>query len=160
MTNAYPHHIFVYGTLRTRYARLPMSIRHLQPPQVLQVPNRWLGVGTLSGYRIFDLGSYPGIIRNSSDTRLNSFVVGDIFEVDTTALPALDEYEGISDQYERPHEYERIAVEVKLCGGEDEQKYIYCWVYIYNWSVSSDAVFIDSGDYVQYWEDRTTNGDI
>lgn len=155
-----PRHIFVYGTLRTRYSRLPSSVRRIQPPQILQIPNRWLGVGTLAGYRIFNLGSYPGVIRCHSDTSMNSFVVGDVFEIDTSALSLLDEYEGISDRYERPHEYVRVAVHVKFCDGEGESKHVRCWVYVYNWSIPSNVVFIDSGDYVEYCEKRVTNGEL
>lgn len=142
-------HIFVYGTLRSAYSRLPPSSRALRPPQVLQAPNRWVGVATISGYKMYDIGIYPGVVPCDDNTFK---VIGDLYIVEDCELPLLDDYEGIFDHDDDPKQYERISVTATLeKNGEEEE--ILCWLYIYKWRLDSTR-FIEHGDYVKYCVSR------
>ena len=113
------NYVFVYGTLRKNYLRLPANVRKLQPPHVLLTAGTWFGEGRLSGYDLWDLGDYPGIVKNAADERS---VCGDIVRIDANAqmMQTLDAYEGISSEYIRPHEYQREVCRVSLYRGEHE----------------------------------------
>lgn len=149
-----PQHIFVYGTLRTAYSRLPWSIRSLRPPQVLQRPDQWVGTAVIDGFHLYDLGQYPGVVRSPD----SSTVIGDVFRVNASDLPILDEYEGIDfpDKDFPPQEYQRVTVNARLIEGGDGaiDKALVCWLYLYNWDMAPQAVHIKSGDYVEYCESR------
>lgn len=149
-----PQHIFVYGTLRTAYSRFPLSIRSLRPPQVLQRPDQWVGTAVIDGFHLYDVGEYPGVVRSPD----SSPVIGDVFRVDASDLPILDEYEGIDfpDKDFPPQEYQRVTVNARLTEGSNGalDKAMCCWLYLYNWDIPSQAVYIKSGDYVEYCENR------
>lgn len=49
---------------------------------------------TISGYRLYDLGGYPGIVARPDDT---TGVVGEVWSVDESALQRLDEFEGVHE---------------------------------------------------------------
>lgn len=108
--------IFVYGTLRPgRSAAIP-------PERAKR-----LGVGRISG-RLYDLGSYPGVILSENN---EDKVVGDVLEILDDRLPQyLDYYEGYPDLYDR--------CQVTT---EDDQT---VWVYTYQGHVSH-AQRIESG---------------
>ncbi len=75
--------IFVYGTLK----------RGCHNHGYL-AGQRFLGEArTAPGFRLFDLGGYPGIVVWPDDT---AGVTGEIWEVDAPALAALDELEGLA----------------------------------------------------------------
>ena len=136
------HHVFVYGTLRRDYVRLPTTkYTALRPPDVLQVHGRYCGRARLSGYRLVDLGSYPGMIEADGERGKEAVVIGDWVYVEEMAevLPQLDEYEGVGE-------------------GSDDDAYRreVCWVagtpgyvYVYRGHVDGLPV-IASGDYVAY----------
>ncbi len=66
------HLVFVYGTLRRGGARA-MSIRF---------PNsKFIADAKVSG-SLYDLGAYPGLLVNES----NSLVIGEVYEVDDEIL--------------------------------------------------------------------------
>lgn len=144
-------HIFVYGTLRTAYGRLPPSVRKLRPPQVLQGANRWVCEATISNFALYDLGYYPGVVPGTGA------VTGDVFRVDCSELPELDEYEGIYDaQYEDNDgifEYKRIAVDATTKGTEHHMMgKVRAWLYVLNVPLATDAVLVPDGDYVSHCE--------
>ena len=76
-------------------------------------------------YQVNDF--YPGFIKDSG----NNKVYGDIYLIDPSIFPVLDEYEG--DEYIRE----------KLWTSIEE----WCWVYIYKYDVSN-FVEIASGDWI------------
>ena len=87
------HLVFVYGTLR-RGSAGAMSIRF---------PNsKFIADAKVSG-SLYDLGAYPGLLSNES----NSLVIGEVYEVDDELLIGLDEFEASSN-------YLRKQVEVFL----------------------------------------------
>lgn len=97
-------YLFVYGTLRPSYMRLPTPVRRMRPPHVLDKHGKWVCEGTLDGYAVWDIGRYPGIVPTPDE-----IVRGDVFDVSSALhmLELLDEYEGIGGIFERPFEYKR-----------------------------------------------------
>jgi gamma-glutamylaminecyclotransferase len=75
--------IFVYGSLKRGYA-----LHHLLEGQAFLGP-----VTTCPLYRIFDLGSYPGLV----DWPEGLAVQGELYEVDAECLKRLDEAEGVDE---------------------------------------------------------------
>ena len=75
--------IFVYGSLKRGYA-----LHHLLEGQT------FLGAATTFPlYRVFDLGSYPGLV----DWPEGFEVQGELYEVDAECLKRLDEAEGVDE---------------------------------------------------------------
>jgi gamma-glutamylcyclotransferase (GGCT)/AIG2-like uncharacterized protein YtfP len=123
------HLVFVYGTLRRGCARA-MSIRF---------PNsKFIADARVSG-SLYDLGAYPGLIIEQS----NSLVRGEVYEVDDEILNQLDDFEASSN-------YRRKQVEVAL-GGERRM----CWTYEPDPAFYSFAALITSGDWTEYAKTKT-----
>lgn len=76
--------LFVYGTLK----RGCCNHRYLAGQTYLG-PAR-----TLPGFRLYDLGGYPGIVARSDD---RDGVKGEVWEVDAAALRELDRFEGVHE---------------------------------------------------------------
>jgi gamma-glutamylcyclotransferase (GGCT)/AIG2-like uncharacterized protein YtfP len=77
-------HLFVYGTLKRGCKNHP----HLSG-QVYVGEAR-----TAPGYRLHDLGDYPGMVADSTDM---AGVTGELWSVDAAALAHLDEFEGVDE---------------------------------------------------------------
>lgn len=75
--------IFVYGSLKRSYA-----LHHLLEGQVFRGPAE-----TYPLYRIFDLGSYPGLV----DWPEGLMIQGELYGVDAECLRKLDEAEGVDE---------------------------------------------------------------
>lgn len=118
------HLVFVYGTLRRGGARA-MSIRF---------PNsKFIADATVSG-SLYDLGAYPGLLLNES----NSLVVGEVYAVDDEILNKLDDIEASSY-------YWRKQVEVSLDTHRSK-----CWIYEPDPEFYSHRTLITSGDWIEY----------
>lgn len=76
--------LFVYGTLKRG-----CSNHHHLAGQTFVGAAR-----TVPGFRLYDLGGYPGIAVAAGD---RTGVVGEIWSVDTTALAQLDAFEGVHE---------------------------------------------------------------
>jgi gamma-glutamylaminecyclotransferase len=76
--------LFVYGTLKGG-----CSNHHLLAGQTFVGNAR-----TRPGFRLYDLGGYPGIAPQSDD---RDGVVGEVWSVDATALAELDRFEGVHE---------------------------------------------------------------
>jgi gamma-glutamylaminecyclotransferase len=77
-------HLFVYGTLK----RGCKNHRHL-------ASQTYVGEArTAPGYRLHDLGDYPGMVPDPADT---VGVTGELWTVDAAALLHLDDFEGIHE---------------------------------------------------------------
>jgi gamma-glutamylaminecyclotransferase len=77
-------HLFVYGTLK----RGCKNQQHIA---------RQTYVGdarSVAGYRLYDLGDYPGMVPDPTDTQ---GVTGEIWSVDDAGLAHLDDFEGIGE---------------------------------------------------------------
>jgi gamma-glutamylcyclotransferase (GGCT)/AIG2-like uncharacterized protein YtfP len=126
--------LFVYGTLR-RAARHSMH-------EVLAGATRFLGDARVPG-RLYHLGSYPGMVAGDG----GGTVIGEVYEVDPAAWPALiqrlDEYEACSERHPQPHEFRRVEVQAELASGE----IVAAWAYVYNRDCEGLRA-IASGDYL------------
>ena len=125
------HLVFVYGTLRRGSAR-SMSIRF---------PNStFIADAKVSG-SLYDLGAYPGLLLDES----NSSVIGEVYEVDDEILNELDEFEASSN-------YLREQVETSL--GSHRKV---CWIYVPedNPEFYSHRTLITSGDWMEYAKTKT-----
>lgn len=86
---------------------------------------KFCGKATIDG-RMFRVNTfYPGFIRGSGK------VIGDVYLIDESILPALDEFEG--------DEYNRLKVRTSTD--------IECWVYEYKHDISNFKE-IDGGDWM------------
>jgi gamma-glutamylcyclotransferase (GGCT)/AIG2-like uncharacterized protein YtfP len=77
-------HLFVYGTLK----RGCKNHRHLAGQSYVDEAR------TVPGYRLHDLGDYPGMVADPTDT---VGVTGELWTVDAAALLHLDDFEGIHE---------------------------------------------------------------
>lgn len=76
--------LFVYGTLKRGCRN-----HHRLATQ------RFVGAAhSVAGYRLYDLGDYPGIVPEPTATE---GVVGEVWEVDEECLRELDRFEGVDD---------------------------------------------------------------
>jgi len=73
------------------------------------------GEYTLSGYALYDLGRYPGILAKAGEE-----VAGEVYRVSDDMLSAMDEYEDEGSLYHR----RRVTVT-----GEEGSMEV--WVYVY-----------------------------
>ncbi len=123
--------LFVYGTL----------LRGLSRAQVLR-DSRFLGPALLSG-RLFDLGSYPGLLAG------RGLVVGEIYLVDASALQRIDRIEDFDARDPEGSLYRREAVSARHFSGQGET------VETYFYNREPDAgVLIPHGDYRRYLIER------
>ena len=118
------HLVFVYGTLRRGCARA-MSIRF---------PNSQFIADARVRGSLYDLGAYPGLILEQS----NSSVIGEVYEVDDQILNELDEFEASSN-------YRRKQVEISI--GTHSRM---CWTYEPDPECYSFHTVITSGDWIEY----------
>ncbi|MFH5835820.1 gamma-glutamylcyclotransferase [Proteiniclasticum sp. C24MP] len=85
--------VFVYGTL----------LRGIRNHDAYLRSAKYLGEAKLSGYGLYDLGSYPGIRRKQGNR-----VKGEVYAVDRKTLERLHELEGEGSLYA----YEEVMVEM------------------------------------------------
>jgi len=84
--------VFVYGTLKRG------GTNHL-----FMAGQKFLGdVRTVSGFTLYSLGDYPGMVRAPGDT---NGVTGELWSVDDACLAELDALEGLDEGL-----YERVDV--------------------------------------------------
>lgn len=96
-------YLVVYGTLRQSFVNVFA--------QYLRQFSNYVGEGVFPG-QLFDLGNYPGAVYQSESSTLVRGTVYDISRRKQDLLPYLDEYEGISDGFQQPHEYIRAIIPV------------------------------------------------
>jgi gamma-glutamylcyclotransferase (GGCT)/AIG2-like uncharacterized protein YtfP len=100
--------------------------------------SRFIADAKVSG-SLYDLGAYPGVLLNES----NSLVIGEVYEVDDEILNMLDDYEASSD-------YWRKQVEISV--GTHRRM---CWIYEPNHEFYSHRSLITSGDWIEYAKTKT-----
>jgi gamma-glutamylcyclotransferase (GGCT)/AIG2-like uncharacterized protein YtfP len=122
-----PVTLFVYGTLK----RTPPGKRHR-----LLRDARFVNVASMSG-SLYDLGRYPGVVRDPKD---RGRVFGEVYEIPDEdahrALQALDKYEG--------SEFVRRRAYVTLRDGKRRS----AWAYVLRKRPRS-ARTVDSGRYAR-----------
>lgn len=123
--------IGVYGTLKRNHSN----------HSVLQ-GSRYLGTGRIYGYKMYDLGLFPGVVP-CEDTdylpnELKPSVTLEIYEVSQEILDDVDILEG----YDENRESESLYLRRKLTS----ENFGAVWVYFYN----SNAI-LDHSDEIEYW---------
>ena len=86
--------VFVYGTLKRGCRNQP----YLAGQQFLGE------AGTTSGFTLFSLGDYPGMVRSADASH---YVAGEVWAVDAACLSKLDELEGVAEGL-----YERVPLKL------------------------------------------------
>jgi gamma-glutamylaminecyclotransferase len=100
--------LFVYGTLK----RGCKNHRHLAG-QIYVGEAR-----TVAGYRLYDLGDYPGMVAAPDDTE---GVTGELWLADDAALARLDDFEGVHEGL-----YRRVPVALlNIAETESVHTYLY-----------------------------------
>jgi gamma-glutamylaminecyclotransferase len=87
--------IFVYGTLK----RGGTNHRQISAQTFVATAR------TVPGYRLFDLGDYPGMVASSDD---RSGVTGEVWSLDEAAVRRLDLFEGVDQGL-----YRRAAISLQ-----------------------------------------------
>jgi gamma-glutamylcyclotransferase (GGCT)/AIG2-like uncharacterized protein YtfP len=78
------HLLFVYGTLKRGFCR-----------EVFLAGQRYLGAAsTTAEYRLYDLGSFPGMVEAGAG---GVAIIGELYEIDDACLRLLDQEEGVDD---------------------------------------------------------------
>ncbi|MEM0131285.1 MAG: gamma-glutamylcyclotransferase [Saccharolobus sp.] len=119
-------YIFVYGSLRYGF-----ELHHII------AKSRFVGLGYIEGYEMYDLGNYPGVIKG------DGIVWGEVYEIDDNLIKFLDEvedYKGSPDDL-----YIRNKTRVYF----DQRRKYYLddvYFYIYNREVNGREK-IEDGDY-------------
>lgn len=92
--------IFVYGTLKTGFCR-NHYLREFELLGEFQ---------TLPIYRLFDCGSYPGLVLDRANGRS---ILGEVWTIDESGLAVLDQVEGVDEGL-----YQRATVELSANGSK------------------------------------------
>ena len=123
------HLVFVYGTLRRGCAGA-MSIRFPK--------SKFIADAKVKG-SLYDLGAYPGLLLNESD----SLVIGEVYEVNDETLTNLDDFEASSHYWRK---------QVQISFGTNRRR---CWVYAPKPEAFSHRTLIASGDWIEYARTKT-----
>lgn len=89
MSNAESHLVFVYGSLKRGFGNHKYFLGS-------QRRVGW-AVTHESGYKMFSLGGFPGVVRAKNKLH----VTGELYEVDSECLAALDRLESNGRMYQR-----------------------------------------------------------
>ena len=140
MKNQEVYQLFVYGSLRSGF----------RSPAYEYISRYFdlVGEAKVKG-ELYDLGTYPA----ARPTDNNKFIVGELYKIRnenefTWAIGQLDDYEGVSVDFDEMQLYRREITEVHI-----DNKVTNAWIYWYVGDVKDKPV-IDSGDVLQYMEQK------
>jgi gamma-glutamylcyclotransferase (GGCT)/AIG2-like uncharacterized protein YtfP len=131
-------HVFVYGTLRAGESndiRLAAERNGIAAPVLI-------GSGHING-RLYDFDAYPGLVLDPTAGPVH----GDIYRIDETLVPVLDEIEEIVPGVIGLYRSERLHVTVHVDG---RAQVIDCLVYPVGEAAVEGLPRIDNGDWVVY----------
>lgn len=124
-------HVFVYGTLMRGGANHAVLVR-LGARYVVSAR-------TARGRTLVDLGPYPALLpHDEARDALAPNVHGEIYELDESALPALDEFEGCPTLYTRAR--------IPLTTGAET---VEAWVYVFARPMPRSAQPVTTGRYAK-----------
>lgn len=116
-TQSAVRHIFVYGSL--------MSGHENEFREILMAKSAFVGRAVVTG-TCNRSGEFPRAVYNADTQKL---IEGEVYLIkDQNLLESLDAYEGCSESDEKPYEYLRVVVPVRLPNGET----LSCFFYQYN----------------------------
>lgn len=140
MTSQGVYNLFVYGSLRSGFKS-----------HAYEYISRFFSLVSEARVRgkLIDMGSYPAGIPTND----NHFIVGELYEIKNKdefswAIGQLDDYEGMSVEFDEVQLYRREVTEAFVNG-----QVIHAWIYWYNGDVSGRPV-IASGDILEYLRDK------
>jgi len=134
------YQLFVYGSLRSGFRS-----------SAYEYISRYfdlVGEAKVKG-ELYDLGSYPA----AKPTNNSKFIIGELYRIRnekefTWAIGQLDDYEGVSVDFDEMQLYRREITEVHI-----DNKVTNAWIYWYVGDVKDKPV-IESGDVLQYMEQK------
>lgn len=148
-------HVFVYGTLR-RGGSNDINLRKPAP--------RFVGTASLQG-RLYDLGSYPGLIVASPEASVGSAVkvTGEVYAVLPALEQNLDELEGLVPVPTGEYCKRWMSLEVSLqantaltLGAACVQQALLCIVYEINPKRTLACALVESGDWIAHCTEKTS----
>ena len=107
--NRHCRNVFVYGTLLEGEGNHSYYLQG----------SRCKGKAAVSGYEMYDIGAFPGIVPGAGS------IPGEVYEVEYETLQNLDYLEGEGSLYIRK------SAHVKMSTGESA----FAWIYVYNGSI-------------------------
>lgn len=131
-------YVFVYGTLRAGEIN---DINLAADRHAIARP-RHLGVTTLAG-RLFDFGTYPGMVAQTGETVAETAVIGDVYEIDDALVAVLDEIEQVYPGVDGLFVSREVHVEV---AGER----VACLYYPVTPAAAADKPEIAGGDWIAH----------
>jgi gamma-glutamylcyclotransferase (GGCT)/AIG2-like uncharacterized protein YtfP len=134
--------VFVYGTLRRGEANdiVSAATRHgIAAPELL-------GRATVKGI-LYDFGSYPGLIPDSSGVD----VLGDVYRIDPALVPVLDEIEEVYPGQQGLFLHQQIRVEPV---GDELPRPCDCLFYPITLAAAAQHLVIEGGDWVVHRKNR------
>jgi gamma-glutamylcyclotransferase (GGCT)/AIG2-like uncharacterized protein YtfP len=132
------HYVFIYGTLRAGEINdiTNAALRHGVPEP------RFIGESQVNG-RLYDFGTYPGLVLDDTAGPVR----GDIYEIEDSLIPVLDEIEMIVPGVDGLYRAERVSVHTSIDG---RRQTFDCLTYpVFDRSVQG-LPFIDGGDWIEY----------
>ena len=136
-------YVFVYGTLRAGEVN---DINVAAQRHGITAPIR-IGAAHVYG-RLYDFGSYPGLVLDHTGAPIH----GDVYRIDDTLVPVLDEIEDVYPGVEGLFRAHRLHVEVEL---EGTATHLDCLIYPVTAAAVQGLPRIEGGDWVAY---RTARG--
>lgn len=131
--------VFVYGSLREGL----YNYERILDGKTTSIVN-----ATLEGYKMLDLGSFPGIIAGENT------IIGEVMNINPAVylktLQILDRLEGYNPSQKGKSLYHREIKHVKLEDGKEIDAY----VYIYNVKQGINYPEVESGDWVAFEEKK------
>ncbi len=140
MKRAGVQQIFVYGSLRSGF-------RSHAYEYISRFFNL-VGEGKVRG-KLYDMGSYPAGVPSNEE----SFIIGEVYCIRNEnefswAIGQLDDYEGVSVDFDEVQLYRREITQVLINGETTE-----AWIYWYDGTVEGHEE-IQSGDLIEYLKSR------
>ena len=136
MNNAGIYNLFVYGSLRSGF-RSPAY-------EYMSKFFDLVGDAKVKG-KLYDMGSYSAGVPSND----NTYIVGELYRIRNEnefawTIGQLDDYEGVSHDFDEVQLYRREACDVK-CNGKTYK----AWIYFFNGNVDGHPM-IESGDLLDY----------
>jgi gamma-glutamylcyclotransferase (GGCT)/AIG2-like uncharacterized protein YtfP len=131
-------YVFVYGTLRAGESN---DINRAAERNGIAAPVL-IGSGHING-RLYDFDAYPGLVLDSAAGPVH----GDIYRIDETLVPVLDEIEEVVPGVIGLYRSEHLLVTVQVDGRAQD---IDCLVYPVREEAVEGLPRIDNGDWLVY----------
>lgn len=136
MNNPGVYQLFVYGSLRKGF--------HSPAYEYISRFFSFVAEGKVRGL-LYDMGSFPAGVPTGDER----FIKGELYRINhiqefSWAIGQLDDYEGVTVDFDEVQLYRRELTDVFLDGSVEK-----AWIYWYNGSLK-DCVKIDSGDLIEF----------